>query len=100
MVVTNNRKVVKMKNLNNMFRILNDIDVDTNLATISIYDEQEGDCASFAIGFGASDDYIGDEMEALGDRLHAASNYSEIQEILETLPDRYTVSIDNISISQ
>ena len=89
-----------MKNLNNMFRILNDIDVDTDLATIGIYDERDGDYASFALGFGANDDYIGDEMEALGDRLHAASDYSEIQEILETLPDRYTVSIDNISISQ
>ena len=89
-----------MKNLDNIFRILNDVDTVTDLATIGIYDKQEGDCARFALGFGASDDYSGDEMEALGDRLRAARSYSDIQEILESLPDRYTVFVEKISISE
>ena len=89
-----------MKNLDNIFNTLNDVNTVLDLATISVYDKQEGYAASFAIGFGASDDYSGDEMEALGDKIHAANGYSEIQEILESLPDRYTVSLDNISISE
>ena len=89
-----------MKNLNHIFNILNDADTILDLATINIYDNDQGESASFALGFGASDDYSGDDMEALGDRLHDASGYSEMQEILESLPDRYTVSVDNISISE
>ena len=89
-----------MKNLDKIFHILNDVDTGLDLATIGIYDKQEGDFASFALGFGASDDYSGDEMEALGDRLRAARSYSDIQEILESLPDRYTVFVENISISE
>jgi len=89
-----------MKNLNHIFQILNNADTVTDLATISIYDKQEGDYASFAIGFGASDDYSGDEMEALGDKLRAARSYSDVQKILESLPDRYTVSVENIEISE
>lgn len=89
-----------MKNLDNIFHILNDADTVTDLATISVYDNQEGDCASFALGSGASDDYSGDEMEALGDRLRTARSYSDIQKILESMPDRYTVSVENISISE
>ena len=88
-----------MKNLDNIFHILNDTHTNTDLATISVYDTQEGECAIFALGFGASDDY-NDEMEALGDKLHSARGYNEMQEILESLPDRYTVSVDNISISE
>jgi hypothetical protein len=89
-----------MKNLNNIFDILNNPDTDDNLATICIYDRQAGECARFALGFGASDDYSGDEMDALDDRLRAARDYSDIQKILESLPDRYTVSIENLSISE
>ena len=89
-----------MKNLDNIFNILNDADTVLDLATIVIYDKQDGEYASFALGFGASDDYNGDEMETLGDKLHAARGYSDIQDILEALPDRYTVSVDNISISE
>ena len=89
-----------MKNLDNIFHILNELDTNLDLATIGIYDEQNGEYASFALGFGASGDYSGEEMEALGDKLNAASGYSEMQEILESLPDRYTVSINNISISE
>ena len=89
-----------MKNLDNIFHILNDVNTELDLATINVYDEQEGENSSFALGFGASDDYRGDEMEALSDRLSAARSYDDIQEILESLPDRYTVSVDNISISE
>ena len=89
-----------MKNLDKIFHILNDVDTGLDLATIGIYDKQEGDYASFALGFGASDDYSGDEMEALGDRLRAAKGYNEVQGILESLPDRYTVSVENISVSE
>ena len=89
-----------MKNLDNIFHILTDFDTVTDLAAINVYDKQEEECASFALGFGASDDYSGDEMEALSDKLRAARSYSDIQDILEALPDRYTVSIDNISISE
>ena len=89
-----------MKNLDNIFNILNDVNTVLDLATIVIYDKQEGYDSSFALGFGASDDYSGDEMEALGDKLHAAIGYSDVQDILEALPDRYTVSVDNISISE
>ena len=91
-----------MKNLNNIFNILDNPATDDDLATIFIYDRQSGESARFALGFGASDDYYysGDEMEALADKLDAARNYSDIKEILEPLPDRYTVSIENLSISE
>ena len=87
-----------MKNLDNIFNILNNINTCLDLATICIYDNQEGYCSSFALGFDASDDYRGDEMEALGGRLHAARSYGAIKDILEALPDRYTVSVENIAI--
>ena len=89
-----------MKNLDHIFDILNDLDINLDLATIGIYDKQNGEYASFSLGVRASEDYSGNEMEALGDRLHAARSYSEMQEILEALPDRYTVSAENISISE
>ena len=89
-----------MKNLDNIFNILNDVNTVLDLATIVIYDKQEGNSSKFALGFGASDDYSGDEMEALGDKLRAARSYSDIQDILEALPDRYTVSVENIEISE
>ena len=89
-----------MKNLDYIFRILDNSHTVLDMATINVYDTQEGESAIFALGCGASDDYSGDEMEALGDKIRAAHDYSEVQKILEKLPDRYEVSIENISLSE
>ena len=88
-------------NLDNMFTLISNPEVCTDVAVIRVYDPESEESASYAIGFGASDDVptAGGDLEDLGERLSQAIGFSAIQDILEQTPTRYDISIENVTIS-
>lgn len=87
-------------NLDSMFTIIGNPEVYTDMAVIRVYDPESEESASYALGFGASDDVpTGGDLEDLGERLSQAIGRRAIQEILEQTPIRYDISIENVAIS-
>ena len=87
-------------NLDNMFTLIGNPEVYTDMAVIRVYDPEAEESASYALGFGASDDVpTGGDLEDLGERLSQAIGFSAIQDILEQTPIRYDISIENVAIS-
>lgn len=86
-------------NLDNMFALISNPEVYTDMAVILVHDPENGYLASYALGFGASDDVpTGGALEDLGERLSQAIGFSAIQDILEQTPTRYDISIENVAI--
>ena len=87
-------------NLDNMFTLIDNPEVYTDLAFIRVYDPEAEESASYALGFGASDDVpTSGDLEDLSERLSQAIGFRAIQDILEQTPIRYDISIENVAIS-
>ena len=87
-------------NLDSMFAIISNPEVYTDMAVIRVYDPESEESASYALGFGASDDVpTSGDLDDLGERLSQATGFGAIQDILEQTPIRYDISIENVAIS-
>lgn len=87
-------------NLDNMFTLIDNPEVYTDMSVIRVYDPETDESASYALGVGASDDVpTGGDLEDLGERLSQAIGLRAIQDVLEQTPVRYDISIENVAIS-
>ena len=93
---------MKHHDLTKMFETLNDRDTNTDMARIVVYNTENGEAIYFAIGFGACDDdtCADDKLEQLADNMRDARGNTDIQELLEALPETYSIEIEGVTLTE